>query len=105
VTVWLVVIAGAAATYLVRISMVVVFHGRAVPASIERSLALALPAVLAAVAANGLFVHGDAVVVPPPSVWPAVGMAALVARRTHRPVHALLVGLPLVWLGTTLFGG
>ena len=52
---WFVVLAAALATYLLRVSMVVAFAGRPLPAPLDRHLSLTAPAVLAAIVANSLF--------------------------------------------------
>lgn len=94
-TTWLVVVAAAVATYLIRISMVVVYNRRSLPAGFERMLSLAAPAVLAAVAANSLFVGDGSIHAPEVAALFAVAAAAVAVWRTGKPVHALVVGLPL----------
>jgi branched-subunit amino acid transport protein len=104
-TTWIVVLAAAATTYVVRISMVVVFHRRSLPSGFERVLSLATPAVLAAVVANALFVGNGGTIHPPPvTALLAVPAGALVVRRTGKPAHALAAGLPLALLVVALTG-
>ncbi|HEY6531877.1 MAG TPA: AzlD domain-containing protein [Acidimicrobiales bacterium] len=101
-TAWAVLFAAAAATYLLRISMVVALAGRSVPARVERRLSVMGPAVLAAIVANSLFVHHGAPALPTVPTALGVAAAVLVVARTRRPNRALLVGLPVAWLATLL---
>ncbi len=103
-TTWFVVLAAAASTYLVRISMVVVFHRRSLPDGFERVLSLASPAVLAAVVANALFVGNGSVHPPSVAALLAVPIGALVVWRTGKPVHALAAGLPVALIVMSLPG-
>ena len=97
-TTWLVVLAAAAASYLLRISMVVALAGRELPARIERNLTFLGPSVMAAIVANSLFVHHGAPGLPTAPTAVGVVVAAVVVARTRRPTQALLVGLPAAGL-------
>ena len=102
---WLIVLAAAGASYLLRISMVVALAGRSLPSRLERQISLMGPAVLAAIVANSLFVKGGAPALPTaPTVLGALA-AVVVVARTRRPTQALLVGLPVAWLATVLLPG
>ena len=94
-TTWLVVAGAALVTYLIRISMVVVFHQRELPASVEPVLSLATPAVLAGVVAGALFLPGGEPGLPPIGHLLALGAAVVVVRRTGKTVLALAAGVPV----------
>lgn len=101
-TTWIAVLGAATATYLLRISMVVVLAGRPLPAACEHHLRLAGPAVLAAVVASALFVSDGAAQPAPVGHLVALVAAGAVVRRTGRSLHALLVGLPVAALASLL---
>lgn len=101
-TVWLVVLAAAAASYLLRISMVVVLGTRALPARLEHHLTFLGPSVLAAIVANSLFVRHGSPSLPAAPTAVGVLVAAAVVARTRRATQALLVGLPAAALAALL---
>ena len=90
---WVILGVAAVCTYFLRISMIVAFAGREVPEGLERHLRLATPAVLSAVLATSVLATDRQVHLPTPGQAAAVVAAALVARRTGRPVHGLAAGL------------
>jgi branched-subunit amino acid transport protein len=100
-TTWLVVLVASLATYLVRISMVVVFHERSVPAWMESVLALAGPAVLAAIVGAAVAAPNGSIEAPHRATLVALAAAGLAVRRTGKPALALVVGLPVAWIAVT----
>jgi branched-subunit amino acid transport protein len=99
---WTAILAAALATYLVRSSMVVAFHGRTVPPRLESALRLAGPAVLAAVIATTIVAPSGAVQAPPVAHLVALVAAGAVVRWTRKPSMALVVGLSVVGLTTAV---
>jgi len=86
-------------TYLLRASMILAPSDMASSPWLERRIGLLSPAVLAAIVATGLLVSDQRVVLPN-AVEVAAVIAALVAvHRTKNISAALLVGLPVYWLG------
>ncbi len=65
-------------------------------------MAMIGPAALAALIASMLFTSDGAVVAGHLPTLAAVAVAYLVVRRSGSVVHAFLVGLPVLWLGTAL---
>jgi branched-subunit amino acid transport protein len=102
-TPWLVILAIGTATYLFRVSMIVVASRTAVPPAIERAARHAPTVSFAAIAAAGI---GGAVTFSAQGIAPLVGaLAAVVAvRRSGSPHAALAVGMPVVWLVSMLVG-
>jgi branched-subunit amino acid transport protein len=96
-TPWLIIVAAAAGTYLLRISMLVVSARRGVPPLLERVARFAAPTAFAALAATSLAGYakdGGAAIAP----YLAVAAAVVAVRRTGSPRAALLVGMPTMWL-------
>jgi branched-subunit amino acid transport protein len=104
-TTWVVVLAAGVATYAVRISMVVVLQERPVPGWLEPVLALAGPAVLAAIVGAAVAAPNGTVDPPPAATVIALGAAAFVVRRTDKPALALAVGLPIAWVAHVMAWG
>ena len=100
---WLVVLAASAATYLIRVSMVVAFHRRRLPARLEGALSYAGPAVLASLVTAAVVTPHGSVEAPPAAGVAAIVAAAGVARWRDSPLLALGVGL-LVVVGAAAVG-
>jgi branched-subunit amino acid transport protein len=95
VTTWLVFLAVAVGTYVIRASMLVGLTGRQLPAAIQSRLALAGPAAIATLAVAALFSGSEGGQRPEL----LAGLAGFLAvRRTGNVTHAFLVGMPALWL-------
>ena len=96
---WLVIAAIALGTYALRVSMFLSVGEREMPVWLQRSLALAGPAAVAALVATMLLVQeGHIAVEPAPTIAVVVGL--LVVRLTGNVVFAFGAGLPTLWLLT-----
>jgi branched-subunit amino acid transport protein len=91
-TVWVVVLAAALCTYLLRASALVGLDGGRLPSWVERHAPLVAPAALGALVASSSLHNSQAV-----SVAVASATAFLAARRLQHPYAALLVGFPTLW--------
>ncbi len=95
-------IAVAAGTYLMRVSIVVTTAGRTIPPRIQATLRLIPAAVLPALVANALVFEGGEV--RPFGPWyVALALATLVAVRWRSVGWTLLSGMGAVWLLTALW--
>ncbi|MEQ6901527.1 AzlD domain-containing protein [Nocardioides sp. YIM 152588] len=93
---WAVILAVAVGTYLIRASLLLLRSRRTPPAAVVARAALVAPAALAALLVSaGAHAPGLPVV-----LGCAAGFA--VTLRTRNVVHALLVGLPAVWVAQAL---
>lgn len=94
-----VVIAGVA-SYLFRVSMLVVAARRTVPTILDRAGRFAVPAAFAALAAGSLATG----VTDVPTLAPVVALVAgaVAVRRTRTPHAAVLAGMPILWLLTAV---
>ncbi|TIC87609.1 hypothetical protein E8D34_07925 [Nocardioides sp. GY 10113] len=91
-TLWLVVLATAVGTYLIRASLLVLWSGRTPPSAVVTRAALVAPAALAALlVSTGAHAPGLPVV-----LGCIAGFA--VTYRTRNVMHALAAGLPVVWI-------
>lgn len=96
---WLVIAAIALGTYALRVSMFILVGERELPGWLQRSLALAGPAAVAALVATMLLVQeGRIAVEPAPTIAVAVGF--LVVRLTGNVLYAFVTGVPTLWLLT-----
>lgn len=96
-TTLLVVLAAGVGTYLLRSSPLVALIGRDIPARTRHTLTFVGPAAVAALVASSL---AAATTTPGSSGLPELAAAATafgVVRRTGRVVHAVVVGLPVLW--------
>jgi uncharacterized membrane protein len=98
VTTLLVILAVAAGTYVLRVTMLVALADRDLPARFQASLPLVAPAAIATLVAGALGPGGGAGA----AGTIAVIVAFLVVRRTSRVLDAFTVGLPLLWVLTVL---
>jgi branched-subunit amino acid transport protein len=98
---WLVVVAVGAGSFLFRVSMLAVAARNTMPAWIERAARLAVPTAFAALATTSI---SNAVSVDLASIAPAAAvLAAVIAvRRSGAPQAALLAGMPVMWILSTL---
>ncbi len=101
-TVLVAIILAGIGTYLLRASLVLAPERFAVGDRLAGTLPLVAPAVLAAVIASSLFVADGRPTAPSPLDVVVVGAALVTVRRTGSLGLALVVGLPLYWLGAAL---
>jgi branched-subunit amino acid transport protein len=93
-TTWLVVLAVAAGTYVIRAGPFVGLAGRRLPVAVQSWLALAGPAAMATLVVGAL-VSGRGGATAPEAI---AGLAAFVTvRRTGNVTHAFVVGMPALW--------
>ena len=85
----------AVGSYAMRVAMLVLLAGRALPRSLATSVALVGPAAVGALTVAALTSRGH---VAGASTIAATVAAFVVVRRTGRMTHGLLVGFPVVWL-------
>jgi branched-subunit amino acid transport protein len=103
VSVWITILAAAAGTYALRVSMLVLVARRALPEIVERATRCGIPPIFAALAAASLARHAA---LDPSAAAPfaAVAAGAAAVRRTGSPTAALLAGMPTLWLLSALLG-
>ena len=108
---WLVVLALALGTFLIRYSFIGLFARRDMPQWLQHGLKLLVPAIFGAIVASGVAIVGTGVAGA--SHWPryaAALFAFAVARRFRGNLALTLVsGMAalhaLTWLQTSAFGG
>ena len=102
-SVWLVIAAAGAGSYLFRISLIALASRTALPPVLGRATAFAVPAAFAALAAAALAgqVSADAASLAPVG---AVVTAVVAVRCTGSTHAALLAGMPALWLLSALMG-
>ena len=99
---FLVFVAAAAASYALRVSMVVSGASRRLPAGWLARLSLVTPVVLSAIVARALFVHGEQVSAPDVAPLLAVATGAIAVRRFGSLNYAFLAGFPMFWAATAV---
>jgi branched-subunit amino acid transport protein len=99
-TAYIVVIVAGVASYMFRVSMLVVAARRPLPAMLDRAGRFAVPAAFAALAAASLATG----VADTPALAPilAVAAGAFAVRRTGSPHAAVLAGMPVLWVLTAV---
>jgi branched-subunit amino acid transport protein len=100
-TIWTVVIAAGVATYLLRISMLVVAAHTEIPGLVKRAAVVAVPAAFAALATTAFV---GQVTASTSAIPVAVAMAAgvVAVRRSGSARAAVLVGMPTLWVLSAL---
>jgi branched-subunit amino acid transport protein len=98
-TTWIVILAVAAGTYVIRASLFVGLTGRRLPAAVQSRLALAGPAAIATLIVSAI-VSGRGGATAPEAV--AALVAFLTVRRTGNVTHAFVVGMPVLWVSAAL---
>ena len=100
---WIVIVAAGLASYLFRLSMIILTSRITLPSYLERASGLVAPAAFAALAAagvaaacSGLGITGAA------APLAAVAAAVIAVLRTGSPQAAILVGMPALWVATAL---
>jgi branched-subunit amino acid transport protein len=102
-TPWLVIVTVGIASYLLRISMLVLAARVGVPFALERAARFAVPTAFSALAATALATRatGDGPALAP---FAAMAVAVLAVSRTGSPQAALLTGMPTLWVLSALSG-
>jgi branched-subunit amino acid transport protein len=90
-------------TYVFRASMILVGARAVAGTGLDRTIALIGPAVVGAIVTGSLFVGpSGGRTWPPASALVALAAAFVAVRRTGNIAAALVVGLPLAWLTTSI---
>lgn len=99
-TAWVVVVAVAAGSYALRVSMFLFLGGKEMPRWTHAPMALVGPAALGALTASVIFVSGaSSRAVPLPELL-AIVAGFVAVRRTSNVMHAFTVGLPVLWIAS-----
>jgi branched-subunit amino acid transport protein len=102
-TVWIVILAAAAGSYLFRLSMIVLADRYTLPPALERATGFVAPAAFAALAAAGVATAclglGATQAAAPLA---AVAVAVIAVLRTGAGYAAILAGMPTLWIATAL---
>lgn len=103
---WIVVLAAGLGSYLFRLSMIVLLDRIAMPAYLERASGLVAPAAFGALAATGVATAcidlGASQAAAPLA---AVAAAVIAVLRTGSSYVAILVGMPTLWIISSLLPG
>jgi branched-subunit amino acid transport protein len=100
---WIVILAAGSGSYLFRLSMIILTGWITLPAYLERASGLVAPAAFAALAAAGVATAciglGATQAAAPLA---AVAAAVIAVLRTGSSYAAILVGMPTLWITTSL---
>ena len=100
---WIVILAAGLGSYLFRLSSIVLIDRITMPAYLERASGLVAPAAFAALAAAGVATAcmglGATEAAAPLA---AVAAAVIAVLRTGSSYTAILVGMPTLWITTSL---
>lgn len=99
---WIVILAIAAGSYALRVSMFLVLGNRSLPAWAETPIALVGPAAIGALTASIAFVQDGRTQALPLAELTAIVAGFVAVRKTGNVMHAFTVGLPVLWLATLL---
>ena len=99
---WIVILAVAAGSYALRVSMFVFLGGRDLPAWASTPMSLVAPAAIGALTASVVFVADGATHAVPVPEMVAIVFGFVAARRTGNVMHAFTVGLPAFWLASLI---
>ncbi|MFK8023798.1 MAG: AzlD domain-containing protein [Ilumatobacter sp.] len=95
---WIAILGVGFGTYALRSTMFMVLRDRAVPGWAERPLTHLGPAAIGALLASMMFVAQQSPTMPRVGALAALTAGFAVVRRTGNVVHALTVGLPVLWI-------
>jgi branched-subunit amino acid transport protein len=99
VNIWLILIFGGLATYLTRLSMILLFSRWEIPAWLKRALRLVPAAVFSAIIAQEVLTQNGAVYLAPHNTrMLAAAVATLVAWKTRSVLLTILVGMATLWV-------
>jgi branched-subunit amino acid transport protein len=100
---WIVILAAGSGSYLFRLSMIILTGRITLPPYLERASGLVAPAAFAALAAAGVATAciglGATQAAAPLA---AVAAAVIAVLRTGSSYAAILVGMPALWITTSL---
>lgn len=100
---WIVILAAGFGSYLFRLSTIVLIDRITMPAYLERASELVAPAAFAALAAAGVATACTGLgVTQAAAPLAAVAAAVIAVLRTGSSYAALLVGMPTLWITTSL---
>jgi branched-subunit amino acid transport protein len=100
---WIVILAAGFGSYLFRVSMIVLLDRITMPAYLERASRLVAPAAFAALAATGVAAACTGLgVTQAAAPLAAVAAAVIAVLRTGSSYAAILVGMPTLWIATSL---
>jgi branched-subunit amino acid transport protein len=100
---WIVILAAGSGSYLFRLSMIILTGRITMPAYLERASGLVAPAAFSALAAAGVAtacIGTGATQAAAPLA--AVAAAVIAVLRTGSSYAAILVGMPTLWITTSL---
>jgi branched-subunit amino acid transport protein len=95
---WAVILIVGALNFASRLSFIVFFARRGVPAPLARALRFVPAAMLAALVVPMVVAHDGAVTLADPRV-PAALVATAIAFRTRSTIWTLVAGMGALWLG------
>jgi branched-subunit amino acid transport protein len=102
-TVWAIIFAGAAGTYLLRLSFIGLLPANRLPARVQKSLRFVPPAVLAGLILPAILGSGASVNLNPANPRLLAGLlAAIIAWRTRNIWLSIAVGLAALWILSAL---
>ncbi len=97
-TVWLIMIALAVGTFLIRISFILLLTNREVPPLISRALRFVPPAVLSALVIPQILTRNNSLLISFTNPQLLAGIvAAMVAWRTRNVLFTILSGMIVIW--------
>ena len=100
---WIVIVAAGLGSYLFRLSMIILTSRITMPPYLERASGLVAPAAFAALAAAGVAAACRGLgVTQAAAPLAAVAAAVIAVVRTRSPQAAILVGMPALWITTSL---
>jgi branched-subunit amino acid transport protein len=100
---WIVILAAGLGSYLFRLSMVVLVDRITMPAFLGRASGLVAPAAFAALAAAGVATACTSLgATQAAAPLAAVAAAVIAVLRTGSSYAAILVGMPTLWITTSL---
>ncbi len=100
---WIVILAAGFGSYLFRLSTIVLVDRITMPAYLERASGLVAPAAFAALAATGVATACMGLgVTEAAAPLAAVAAAVIAVLRTGSSYAAILVGMPTLWITTSL---
>lgn len=93
-TIWLVILACAVITFLIRLSFIAIFGKREMPAWLHRSLKYVPPSVLSVIAVQEILFKGDTLFISFTNTRLIAGViAAVIAWRTRNALITILIGM------------
>jgi branched chain amino acid efflux pump len=106
VTAWIVILAVGLGSYLFRLSMILLIDRIMMPSWLDQASGLVAPAAFAALAAGGVATACTSVGANQAAApLAAVAAAVIAVLRTGSSYAAILVGMPTLWIMTSLLPG